>query len=96
MAPPKFSRAKASYHLQETLALTQLISDQCVEGTGTAPARYVLAGDWNAEPRELDALIVESEVTGLSRIGLPADASTGLSADFSRAEAIDHVRLREI
>ena len=57
----------------------------------SSPPRVILGGDLNAEPHEVVMLQRELATLGgaLSRVVAPGD--TGLSANFSTPESIDHI-----
>ena len=87
LTPPKFNIDKARHHLQRTLAAIVHPPDQC------AGATVLLAGDFNALPDEVDALLADPTVAPLhtlKRLPLGDGCSTGLSSDFSAHECIDH------
>ena len=91
MTPPKFNADKARHHLRSTFAA---VAEQHQEGT----QMMMLAGDFNASPAELDALLAEpalAQTHALARLPLDDGASTGLSSDFSHHEAIDHALLSD-
>ena len=89
LTPPKFNPEKARHHLERTLAAIQPPCE-------CAGASVLLAGDFNASGAEVDTLLADP-VLGehmlnlqLQRIPLGDGVMTGLSADFSSQEAIDH------
>lgn len=92
LTPPKFNFDKARHHLQRTLAAVVHPPDQC------AGATVLLAGDFNALPVELDALLADATLAPmhtLKRLPLSDGVSTGLSSDFSGHEDIDHALLSD-
>lgn len=94
MSPPAKYPNRVRYHFKTTL---RSVANAAVSGKAHLgrPLRLLLAGDFNASPSELDAL-VDEEAEGsagveLTRLPLAEGTTTGLSSDFTEKELLDHI-----
>ena len=89
LTPHKYNPEAVRRHLEILGVALRAGTDTTL--SSSSPPRVILGGDLNAEPHEVVMLQRELATLGgaLSRVVAPGD--TGLSANFSTPESIDHI-----
>jgi len=90
LTPYKYSPDKVCAHLRLLGEALRTLAENVTNTRPMAPPRVVIGGDLNAQPSEVRAIQSTCPTLGGAFYHVNAAGFTGLSADFSSAEYIDH------